>query len=96
MDKNKSGFVDKEELMEWIRHSTKRGIYDDTQKRWDYYDRDKSGDVHLDEWIKSSYSYMAGVCVCVWCTGTLDTRVCPAEILRGHCILCRSRAWCFV
>ena len=86
MDKNKSGFVDKEELMEWIHHSTKRGIYDDTQKRWDYYDRDKSGDVHLDEWIKSSYSYMAGVCV--WCTGTLDTRVCPAEILRGQCILC--------
>lgn len=59
MDKNKSGFVDKEELMEWIRHSTKRGIYEDTEKRWEYYDRDKSGDVHFDEWVKSSYSYMA-------------------------------------
>lgn len=63
IDKNKSGFVDKEELMEWIRHSTKRGIYEDTQRRWDYYDRDKSGDVHFDEWVKSSYSYMAGACV---------------------------------
>ena len=62
MDKNRSGFVDKEELMEWIRHSTKKGIYEDTQKRWDYYDRDKSGDVHFDEWVKSSYSYMAGAC----------------------------------
>ena len=62
MDKNKSGFVDKEELIEWIRHSTKRGIYEDTQKRWEYYDRDKSGDVHFDEWVKSSYSYMAGAC----------------------------------
>lgn len=93
MDKNKSGFVDKEELMEWIHHSTKRGIYDDTQKRWDYYDRDKSGDVHLDEWIKSSYSYMAGMCLV-----HKDTGVCAAEILSGtvscvaagHGVLCES------
>ena len=59
IDKDKNGKVDKAELTDWIKHSLKKSAYDDAKMQMELQDLDNSGDLEFDEWMNTTYSYMA-------------------------------------
>ena len=60
MDKDQDGFVTKEELKDWIKHVSRRYIYEDADSQWGTHDTDGDEGISWDEWFKSTYESMAG------------------------------------
>lgn len=60
MDKDKDGFVSKEELKDWIKHISRRYIYEDADSQWGTHDTNGDGGISWDEWFQSTYQAMAG------------------------------------
>jgi Ca2+-binding EF-hand superfamily protein len=59
IDSDKDGKITTDEMTYWIKHSLKKYAYDDAEGRMELQDRDKSGDLEFEEWINTTYSYMA-------------------------------------
>lgn len=59
MDKDQDGFVTKEELKDWIKHVSRRYIYEDADSQWGTHDTDGDGGISWDEWFQSTYQAMA-------------------------------------
>ena len=47
------------ECADWIKHSLKKSAYDDAKMQMELQDLDNSGDLEFDEWMNTTYSYMA-------------------------------------
>ena len=66
MDKDQDGFVTKEELKDWIKHISRRYIYEDADSQWGTHDTDGDGGISWDEWFQSTYQAMAGTSCINW------------------------------
>lgn len=85
MDKDQDGYVTKEELKDWIKHVSRRYIYEDADSQWGTHDTDGDGGISWDEWFQSTYKAMAGTscqnsryyaCAYVWgVTGTYTSQI---------------------
>ncbi|XP_075047426.1 calumenin-like isoform X2 [Mixophyes fleayi] len=60
IDKDKDGFVTGEELKDWITHSQNRYIYENVNKHWADYDKNKDNRISWEEYKNTTYGYAAG------------------------------------
>ncbi len=59
IDTNKDGKVSTDELSAWISKVSKRYVWDDVNRMWDFHDTDHDGFVNLDE-HKEVYGVVSG------------------------------------
>lgn len=55
IDKNGDGYMDKEELVDWIRHVAHRYIYDDAERQWSFHERNNDNYISWDEYADTAY-----------------------------------------
>ncbi|XP_053546829.1 reticulocalbin-3 isoform X1 [Bombina bombina] len=60
IDKDKDGFVTQVELKDWIKHTQNRYIYENVNKHWADYDKNKDDKIAWDEYKNTTYGYYAG------------------------------------
>nr|XP_039254292.1 calumenin-B-like [Styela clava] len=58
IDSNKDGKVDKEELAAWIKKAQTRYVEEDAATQIQNMDEDKDGQIHWDEYYKSTYGHV--------------------------------------
>ncbi|XP_018083638.1 calumenin isoform X2 [Xenopus laevis] len=60
IDRDKNGFVTNMELKDWIKHTQNRYIYENINKHWADYDKNKDDMISWEEYIKTTYGYVPG------------------------------------
>jgi hypothetical protein len=59
IDKNQDKVVSKEELKDWIKHVSRRYIYEDADNQWPTHNTDGDEYISWDEWFRATYGHMA-------------------------------------
>nr|CAD7592690.1 unnamed protein product [Timema genevievae] len=60
IDKDEDGFVNQEELKDWIQFTQKRYIVDDVERQWKTHNPENKEKITWDEYKKMVYGFMDG------------------------------------
>ena len=60
IDKDKDGFVTREELKDWIQYTQKRYISDDVDRQWKTHNPEGKEKLSWAEYKKSMYNFLEG------------------------------------
>ena len=80
--------VSKEELKDWIKHVSRRYIYEDADNQWPTHNTDGDEYISWDEWFRATYGHMAGVCVCVCVRVRACVHACVHACVRACVCVC--------
>lgn len=59
IDRDKDGFITNQELKDWIAHAQNRYIYENVNKHWRDYDKNKDDKISWEEYKNTTYGYAA-------------------------------------
>ncbi|XP_053116184.1 reticulocalbin-3 isoform X2 [Hemicordylus capensis] len=60
IDRDGDGFVTQPELKDWIKHTQNRYVYENVDKNWKDYDKNKDGRISWTEFKNATYGYYEG------------------------------------